>query len=201
MPATQLRAALGAAVLLLTILVGSPPAQATVIQVNTHNDNFLNNGDCTLREAIRAANNDAAVDACPAGAGSDVITLPRGTFTLFIFGTDDTDAAGDFDITSDVTIRGKGAGKSVVDGAGLDRVFHVPTGGSPTVRFVGLTIQDGDASFGGGIANSSSGVVTVQSSTITDNRGGQGGGLYNGNSGQLVVRDSTVTDNLGTAIA
>src|ERR671934_1932512 len=40
MPATQLRVALGAAVLVTTILVGSPPAQATVIDVNTRGDNF-----------------------------------------------------------------------------------------------------------------------------------------------------------------
>jgi len=39
-------------------------------------DDTLVNGNCTLREAIIAANTDTAVDACPAGSGADEIQLP-----------------------------------------------------------------------------------------------------------------------------
>src|SRR5262245_66061947 len=39
-------------------------------------------GDCTLGEAIQAANTEAAVDGCNAGSGTDTIILPAGTYTL-----------------------------------------------------------------------------------------------------------------------
>jgi CSLREA domain-containing protein len=54
----------------------------TTITVNTANDELNSDGDCSLREAIRAANLDTAVDGCPAGSGADIIQLPSGTYTL-----------------------------------------------------------------------------------------------------------------------
>ena len=42
----------------------------------------MTNGNCTLGEAISAANTDTAVDACAAGNGRDIIQLPAGTYTL-----------------------------------------------------------------------------------------------------------------------
>ena len=56
-----------------------PPAGAT-ITVTTNVDNLTDNGDCTLREAIQAANTDAAVDACPPGNGADLILLAPGSY-------------------------------------------------------------------------------------------------------------------------
>ncbi len=39
--------------------------------------------DCTVRDAITAANTDTATGGCPAGSGADVIELPAGvTITL-----------------------------------------------------------------------------------------------------------------------
>ena len=46
------------------------------INVTTQTDELNNDGDCSLREAIRAANLNAAVDACPAGIGFDTVALP-----------------------------------------------------------------------------------------------------------------------------
>ena len=43
------------------------PAGARDIFVTTTADGIANNGNCTLREAIKAANTNAAVDACAAG--------------------------------------------------------------------------------------------------------------------------------------
>jgi CSLREA domain-containing protein len=42
-------------------------APSTTITVNTAEDESNNGGDCSLREAVRAANSNAAVDACAAG--------------------------------------------------------------------------------------------------------------------------------------
>lgn len=41
-----------------------------------------NDGNCTLSEAIRAAETDAPVDNCRAGTGADTIDLPRGIYGL-----------------------------------------------------------------------------------------------------------------------
>jgi CSLREA domain-containing protein len=46
---------------------GLPAAAGTTIFVNTASDESITNGDCSLKEAIRAANSNAAVDACAAG--------------------------------------------------------------------------------------------------------------------------------------
>jgi CSLREA domain-containing protein len=68
----------------------APQAQQSfgvgLMNVTTTADELNANGNCSLREAIRAANTDTAVDACPAGKGADVIFLPAGTYSLTIAG-------------------------------------------------------------------------------------------------------------------
>lgn len=65
--------------------VASPTVTATLfatITVNTTADDNTVNGNCTLREAIIAANTNAAVDACTAGtAGLDTIRFNVGAGT------------------------------------------------------------------------------------------------------------------------
>jgi CSLREA domain-containing protein len=50
-----------------------PTVYAVAITVNTVEDENNSDGDCSLREAIIAANNDIAVDDCGPGAGVDTI--------------------------------------------------------------------------------------------------------------------------------
>ena len=47
-------------------------ASAAEITVTTTDDEINSDGDCSLREAIEAANSDAAVDNCTAGSGTDL---------------------------------------------------------------------------------------------------------------------------------
>ena len=55
--------------------------------------------------------------------------LPAGTMTLTIAGAGENNAAtGDLDIHGSVTIKGKGAGVTIVDGNNLDRVFDIFSG-------------------------------------------------------------------------
>ena len=63
----------------------------TIISVTTTADqlSFPPGSGCSLREAIQAANTDAAVDDCPAGSGADTITVPSGTYTLSIPGANE----------------------------------------------------------------------------------------------------------------
>src|SRR5215470_17970971 len=92
--------------ILLAIVVWTaiPPraAHATSITVTTTNDELNTDGDCSLREAVRAANLNVAVDACPAGQNdqTDTITVPAGTYTLTIPGDDNDASAGDLDIVN-----------------------------------------------------------------------------------------------------
>jgi len=61
------------------VLLAAVPVRATQYSITIFDDNEASNGDCSLREAIRAAVTDSMVDACAAGDGDDVITLPLGT--------------------------------------------------------------------------------------------------------------------------
>src|SRR5690349_10524697 len=99
--------------------------------VNTFNDDLTNNGNCSLREAVRAANTNAAVDACPAGSASvqDIITLATGTYTLTRGGAaDDTAINGDLDLTGNTRIVGVGAASTFITGLSIpapgDRIFQ-----------------------------------------------------------------------------
>src|SRR2546425_7082963 len=92
----------------------APAAAGTTITVNTTNDELAVDGNCSLREAITAANSDAAVDACSAGNGADTVVVPGGTYNLTIPGGDEYgNATGDLDIRGDVTVQGAGAGTTV----------------------------------------------------------------------------------------
>ena len=119
---------------------------AATIMVNTTTDELNNDGDCSLREAIQAANTDAAVDACSAGSGADTIEVPAGTFTLGIPGPgEDANQTGDWDITSDLTISGSDEAATIIRGDGVeinDRVLHIVSPGA-VVEISKVTIQDG----------------------------------------------------------
>src|SRR5436190_20379271 len=62
-------------------VVTALPASAATVTVTTNADELNADGDCSLREAIAAANTDAAVDACAAGSGFDVVVLAAGTYS------------------------------------------------------------------------------------------------------------------------
>ena len=73
-------------------------------------------GLCGLREAVIAANTNAAVGPCPAGtAGSDTVSLPAGTFKLELPGVgpesvnaSDGALGGDLDLIDQTAIEGAG---------------------------------------------------------------------------------------------
>src|SRR5881394_2650265 len=77
------------------VIGGAQAAQAARIDVNTTVQTRGNNdGDCSLGEAIVAANTNAAVDGCAAGdlePAVDVISVPAGDYVL---SAADVDGAG-----------------------------------------------------------------------------------------------------------
>lgn len=182
---------LGAALLLM--LVGShSTAQGASITVNTLDDELNGDGDCSLREAIQAANTDTAVDTCTAGSGADTITLPPGTYILTLVGAfEDAGQTGDLDILADLNVQGSGARSTIIDGNNADRVFDILAGAQ--IVLSDLTVRGGSIDGnGGGIQNE--GDLTVTRVTVGENFAvGDGGGIYN--SGMLAVGESTIVGN------
>ncbi len=195
----------------LLLLAQAPATSAATITVTTTDDELNADGDCSLREAIQAANTDSAVDACSPGSGADTIVVPAGTYTLSIAGAgEDANATGDLDISADLTINGAGAATTIVqacDSSGgpctsFDRVFHVVF---VAVGIAGVTIQNGNpvgggfppTGGGGGIFNQ--GTLMLNNSTVSGNTAGdRGGGIYNHNFGlgPLIITNSTVSNNV-----
>jgi CSLREA domain-containing protein len=179
---------------------------AETIKVTTVRDDAIPNGNCTLREALMAANTDSRVDACVAGAGADRIIVPAGTYVLSLVGPrEDGGLTGDLDVASDVTIRGSQSGLTIVDGGSLDdawadRVFDVRSTGRLVLSFV--TVQGGFCFGGAGLLNA--GVLTISDSVVRNNiaseaadfcSGAPGGGAGVYNTGTLTILRSMLTDN------
>ena len=161
----------------------SSVSAATFVVTSTTDANDATPGDgicasaaagCTLRAAITEAN---------ALAGDDIITLPAGTYTNTLTGVNDTNASGDLDINSNITINGAGSGTTIIQanaaaGVAVERVLDFPTTANTTI-INGVTIRNGrqTATFGGGVRlNVAAAVVTFNNCIISNNVGGSGGG-------------------------
>ncbi len=70
------RYALG--VLMVVLVAGPTRTSANTTTVTTSDDELLFDGDCSLREAIVAANTDTDTDACPAGTGTRSVGSDNG---------------------------------------------------------------------------------------------------------------------------
>jgi predicted outer membrane repeat protein len=154
------------------------PMTFTVTTPLDENDGTLANpagpdGKLSLREAVIAANNNAA---------ADTIIVPAGLYRLTM---------GQLDITGNVTIQGAGPSLTVVDGNQLGRVYDVH--GAITVTIQNMTIQGGlTGGHGAAIALEDAGAtLTVTGSVIKNNTAGDfGGGIF--------AADSTTTPAVAT---
>jgi CSLREA domain-containing protein len=210
-PLKILAATLGAALVVWGLLFAyvSSPAWAATITVNSLADDADGaDGECTLREAITAANTDTASGTasgeCAAGSATenDVIqfALP-GTAPWTVNLTTELPP-----LTSNIEMDGPGADQLTVrrDDTAVDnfRIFTV-SGDTTVVTISGMTISNGnvvDNTEGGGILIADSGTLTVTDSTISGNfteDGGGGIGIDSDTDGTLTVTGSTITDNTG----
>lgn len=171
-----------------TILVNSTADATDVLPGDGICETAAGNGVCTLRAAIQEAN---------ALTGTDEITLPAGLYNLTLAGSSEDGAlSGDLDVTDSLILNGSGQASTVVDGNGLDRVFHIHSAISVTLN--GLTMQHGRnsvfASAGGGLLNSPNATLTLESVLLYDNFSiSWGGGIHN--QGVLTLTDSQVISN------
>jgi CSLREA domain-containing protein len=70
----------------LALAFAVPAANANTIAVDTTHDGFGASGRCGLRDAIQAAQTDAASGGCAAGSGADVVALSAGRYDLTLSG-------------------------------------------------------------------------------------------------------------------
>jgi CSLREA domain-containing protein len=178
-------------------IMETPAHASTTITVTTTADELNQNGSCSLREAIQAANTDTAVDACPAGNGTDNIILPSGFYTLTITGYyESANQTGSLDVSSSLNIQGAGVANTTIDGGGTtlhDAVFWILAG---RVTISGATIQNGkpgNLAGAGGVFVEPQGNLTLQNVVVKDNVSYAGAAISNG--GQLTVINSVISNN------
>ncbi|GEM_PF-4491570 len=191
------------ALLVANLLAG--PVFAATITVTTTNDENNFDGDCSLREAIRASNFDAFVDGCNAGSGADTIILPAGLFALTIAGAGENDAGtGDLDINGELTITTFAKARPIIRADMAERAFHVLTPGvGGVVVFDHLEIRESGTVSGGGAAANGGAIsvdppldveVLVDDCVFDDNEGSLGGAIMNVD-GRMTIRASEFRNN------
>jgi len=185
-------------------------AFAATINVTTTNDVIdANDGLCSLREAIIAANtktpSGGVAGECAGDNAANTINLPAGTHTLTIAAAGANDAtSGDLNITASLDIVGIGH-PTVQGGAGwADGIFDIASG--TAVSLTGFTITGGNRNIdsgvdgGGGIRNS--GILLLDKMTVRDNATthsvtglAPGGGIFATSEGSVSIADSTISGN------
>jgi len=165
-----------------------PGPTFTVTDLGDYSDGACTTDDCTLRDALIAANADPDANTIDFAAGlSGTISLDR--FNPF--------TASHLAISAPVTIIGPGARLVAIDGASLVRVFFVD---SADVSISGLTITNGNPfnANGGAILNQGNLTLTactISNSKTSDSSGGNGGGLFNGSNATASLVDCTISGN------
>jgi CSLREA domain-containing protein len=185
----------------------APAALTPPIHVTTTGDVLADDGLCSLREAVIAANTNTASGAsqgeCRAGSDSqtDLIILAEGgTYSLTLDSSLEEDGAldGDLDIwdnpaAADLIIEVEAGGVAIIsqDAALDDRVLHIL---GATVEIEGLAITGGfHQNEGGGVALHGGALTAVRSHVTGNTTPGGGGGISN--DGTLVLEHSTVSAN------
>jgi hypothetical protein len=146
----------------------------------------VDNGNCTLAEAIIAANTDAAVDGCTPGYADDIIELAPTIYTLSqVDNVSERGPTGLPIITDTLTIMGNGATieRSEAPDTPEFRIFHVNDAG--TFELDNLTLHNAHLLTGNSYQTKGGGILSLntalnlQQVTITDSRAsGGGGGIY-----------------------
>ncbi len=176
------------------LLAGMPVegAHAAGILVNTAADEDVDNVNCSLREAINAANSDAAYNGCTAGSGTDTITF-AGDYTITL-----SAVYGQLPpVTSVIIINGNGPDHTIIEASSCNpitipygctpatyRVFS-STGGNLTLD--GMTVRHGQCA-GSCTTSGSNGGGTPESGEHLDGVRREPGWQHSGSRRRLVHR-------------
>lgn len=198
---SRARCGAGLAVFVAVTLTGHTPHAAPPlgppIRVNSTSDVMANDGNCTLREAIIAANTNTASGSLEGECrkGSDVF-IDRIVFTNLPGSPDvyqlaippagsNTATSGDLNVTGgSVKIIGNDQLETIIDGGSLDRIFA--TQGTEKIWISDVTLRHGRAERGGAISMNGSGRLEIRNATIRSNEAfcdtalcvAEGGGIF-----------------------
>ncbi|GEM_PF-1835011 len=197
----------------------------TIITVTTTVDEYdeIANENCSLREAIQSANDDADFGGCLGTGvyGEDTIILGNGIYNVNRKPEpptyEDSNLYGDLDIITngitgtdsfDITIEGNGPGNTILDAGYVDRVIDIQA--DANVWMQGVDIQSGypppwDGKNGDGCGLYNLGSLVIENSRIHENLcwksrqftadlAPRGGGVYS--AGDLTLEDSVIFDNV-----
>lgn len=180
--------------LLIALTVGvvsAPPARAFVLFdliVNSLADNAANDGACTLREAITAANTDtksgaAAGECSPLTGANTILFTVSGTIQL----GSALPAA-----TSKFTVNGGDA--ITIQGSGTDRIVGSNSNADMTWAHIAMKNGGNTATPSDGGSILSYGKLTLDHVSITASQGRLGGAVFVGSgAGMLTMVDSTIS--------
>src|SRR6266536_4718855 len=177
-------------VAVLIVLAVLPPATLAraasfTVTKTTDTNGTCNSGvDCSLREAIAAANS--------LSGGPHTITVPAGSYAITAIGT------GALVIDGNVVIVGAGVGSTILDGENARTVLQVNPAKQLTLS--GATVRNGLAStpssHGGGIYVNG-GTVTLTNVPLSGNHAvlGDGGAIYSTGVSTVTLTNVTVSGN------
>lgn len=165
-----MRQALSAFLAAGLVLGGS--ADAALIFVNSTADDTTMNGNCTLREAVLAANTNAAVDGCSHGDPSlDAIYIAvSGTIWL---------TNGPLVLTGPVNVSGPSETSLVIDGGG-QRIFDIAMSNAAydaTIQLMTLRNGAGGSESGGAVRIGLSDSVSLERVIFDSNTAQEGGAV------------------------
>jgi CSLREA domain-containing protein len=175
------------AIFALTALAFTATASAAVFQVTNTNDpgsGKCEPGNCSLRDAIEAAN---------AGSGSDTVLVPAGVYTL--------GAGGVLGIVNGMHIIGTaGATQTEIDAHNASGVMKI-NGAAGSVSLTGLTLTRGQSASGSAIETAGEALILAED-VFTSNTSGGAGSKGEGavvaeglNVKALTVTDSSFTND------
>ena len=179
-----------ALVLVLALPASADAANFVVTRLDDPAPGACAPGDCSLREAVNAANATPAADSITLGGGTHELTQASMT--------GDTPAVNDLDATAPLTITGAGAASTAIDANGIDRVLDANVTAPGIVQLTAIKITGGSQS---GIENLSGTDLRLTDSAVVGNTnaGCCGGGIDSNSGGSLTLDRTTVSGNTGSS--
>ncbi|MDM8529407.1 choice-of-anchor Q domain-containing protein [Anaerolineales bacterium HSG24] len=160
--------------------------------------------DCSLREAVIAANTNPGADSITFAASASNIQLQRQGLN------EEESDTGDLDIKGDLTITGNGINQTIINGldfstdaGNIDRIFHVLAGDFSISH---VTLQGGNVNRTTGFNGAEGGaiyhtvnnsILTIIDSKLKNNQAVLGGAIFSeGNEAIINIINTTIYSNV-----
>lgn len=162
-------------------VVAAPTANLMVTKFTDSADGSCDASDCSLREAIIAANGNGQNNTIELGSGIYILSLTTGG---------SGPEYGDLDVTSGyaLTITGNGPENTTIDADGIDRVLDLYSAAN-TMVISGVTIYGGVTTGAGGGIYKGEGDLSLINVAVVSNTASSGGGIRLDGSGAVLTMD------------